>query len=219
MKPFSLLTMALVTVAAAACNNGDVTKNQTVPPIAGVVGGPDQSGGAGQVGMEIGADEGSIVTPGAILLENLSRDVEDVVTEVPDGGSEFVFMKIAADVGDELQVSLDHPEEGHVSRVFEVGPPEIDEVRDPEGPEPVIHAGLPAQINGSGFCTLGGCNAVLFDSTVVATNEEPRPGLLFFTVPAGAALGNHTIRVATAGTEGNSEGYVSDAFTVTLTAP
>lgn len=219
MKPFPLFTMTLVALAMAACNDGDVTKNQTVPPIAGVVGGPDQGGGAGEVGMEIGADEGSIVTPGAIVLENLSRDVDAVVTDVPDGGLEFVFMKIAADVGDELQVSLDHPEEGHVTRVFVVAAPEIDEVRDPEGPEPEIHAGIPAQITGSGFCTVGGCNAVLFDNTVLATSEEPRPGLLFFTVPAGAALGEHTIRVATGGTEGNDASYVSDAFTVTLTAP
>lgn len=219
MKPFSLLTTTLVTLAIAGCNDGDVTKNQTVPPIAGVVGGPDQSGGAGEVGMEIRADDESIVTPGEILLENLSRDVDDVVTEVPAGGLEFVFMKIPADVGDELQLSLDHPEEGHVTRIFVVAAPEIDEVRDPEGPELVIHAGLPAQITGSGFCAVGGCNTILFDNTVLATNEEPRPGLLYFTVPAGAALGDHTIRVATGGTEGNDAAYVSDSFTVTLEAP
>ena len=218
MKPFRFLTLAFVALVASACNDGDVTKGSTVPPIAGIVGGPSAGGGAGEVGMEIEADEGSVVLPGEIVVKNLSREVADVVTPVPGENGEFVFVKIQADVGDELEVSLEHPEEGHVTRVFEVGSPEIEEVRDPEGPQTVIHAGLAAQISGSGFCSTLDCNAVLFDSTHVATNAEPRPGLLYFTVPAGAALGEHTVRVATAGTEGGDEDYLSDSFTVSVTA-
>ena len=60
--------------------------------------------------------------------------------------------------------------------------------------------------------------ATVFGSPL-AVSEEPRPGLLFFTVPAGALLGEHTVRVATAGTNGGDEDYVSAAFTVTLVGP
>lgn len=219
MKPFRNLTLAFVVLAASACNDGDVTKGSTVPPIAGIVGGPSAGGGAGEVGMEIEADEDSVVLPGEIVVKNLSREeVDDVVTPVPGENGEFVFVKIQADVGDEIAVSLEHPEEGHITRVFEVGPPEIEEVRDPEGPDPVIHAGLAAQISGSGFCSALDCNTVLFDSTHIATNADPRPGLLYFTVPAGVALGEHTVRVATGGTDGGNEAYLSDPFTVTVTA-
>ena len=116
-------------------------------------------------------------------------------------------------------MSLEHPEEGHISRVFLVSSPKISEVRDPEGPETVIHPGVAAQIEGAGFCTTPACNTVLFDGAPLAVSEEPRPGLLFFTVPVGALLGEHTVRVATAGTDGADEDYVSAAFTVTLVGP
>lgn len=221
MKPFRrhLGALAFAALAAGACNNGDVTKNQTVPPIAGVVGGPDAGGGGGQVALEIQAGESSIVTPGEILVKNLSHEVEDVIAVVPDGGMELVEVKIQGDVGDEISVSLEHPVEGPVERIFVVARPSLSEVRDPVGPQPVIHAGVAAQISGSGFCTAIACNVVLFDNTQIATNEEARPGLLYFTVPAGASLGEHTVRVATAGTNGDDEHYVSESFEVTLVAP
>jgi len=218
MKPFLALNLALVVLAATACNNGDVTKNNTVPPIAGVVGGPDQGGGGGEIGFEIAAGDEDVVPLTPIVVKNVSRnEVEEVHAVIGDGG--LAFAKIQGDVGDELEVSLEHPEEGHISRVFLVSSPKITEVRDPEGPETVIHAGVAAQIEGAGFCTAPACNTILFDGAPLEVVEEPRPGLLYFTVPAGALLGEHTVRVATAGTNGGDEDYVSAAFTVTLVAP
>lgn len=205
-------------LALVGCNNGDVTKGQTVPPIAGIVGGPDAPGGGGSVGIEIRADAERVVGNTEITVSNESFEAEDAVVVVPEAGAEFITLSVKGDVGHELRVSLTHPEEGHISRVFEVAPPEITEVRDPLGTEPVIHAGMLALISGSGFCLAAECNAVLFDSTLLApaAEGEPRPGVLHFTVPVGAATGPHTVRVATAGTEGGDEHYVSEPFTVTL---
>ena len=136
---------------------------------------------------------------------------------MPLAGAEFLTLKVGGDVGDELRVYVTHPEEGEIDRLFEVTRPKITEVRDPEGPEPVIHAGVAAQITGSGFCVALACNTVVFDgTTLLATVEEPRPGLVYFTVPGGAAAGTHTVRVAVAGTEGGTADYVSAAFEVTL---
>lgn len=211
---------ALPALAIVGCNNGDVTKGQTVPPIAGIVGGPDAPGGGGSVGIEIRADADQVVGNTEITVTNESFETEDAVALVPEAGAEFVTLSVKGDVGHELRVSLTHPEEGPISRVFEVAPPDISEVRDPLGTEPVIHAGALALITGSGFCLAVECNVVLFDATLlVSTAEgEPRPGVLYFTVPAGADPGPHTVRVATAGTEGGEEHYVSEPFVVTLEA-
>ena len=99
MKPFLALNLALVVLAASACNNGDVTKNNTVPPIAGVVGGPDQGGGAGEIGLEIAAGEEDVVPLTPIVVKNLSHaEIYDVLADVGDGG--LAFAKIQGDVGD-----------------------------------------------------------------------------------------------------------------------
>lgn len=206
----------VVWLAVAGCNDGNVTKGSTVPPIAGIIGGPDQPGGAGQVPAEVRADVHSVVPLTTIRLENLSREVEDAVETVPDGGAEFLTLLVTGDVGDELRVSLTHPEEGAIARDFEVTRPQISEVRDPAGPLPVIHAGVAAQVSGSGYCVAAGCNKILLDSSPLAIMEEPRPGLLYFQVPPGTAPGTHAIRVAVAQTEGAEPSYVSVPFTVTL---
>lgn len=216
MRPFPRTLLLAATVLATGCNDGDVTKGGSVPPIAGVVGGPDAPGGTGQVGVEIRADAESVVPETEIRLENLDRSVLDGVAEVPAEPVDFVHLKVQGDVGDELRVTLEHPTEGVISRDYVVTPPKITEVRDPEGLDPVIHAGAAAQITGSGFCAAAECNVVVFDSTHVAILEEARPGLLFFMVPAAADVGTHTVRVAVAGTEGADEDYVSAPFTVTL---
>ena len=211
-----LLAIAAVAVLVG-CNSGDVTKSSTVPPIAGVVGGPDAPGGTGAVGVEVRADAASVVSPSAIVVKNLDRDTEDGIAEVPEGGLEFALLSIKGDVGDRLRVTLEHPDEGTISRDFEITPPKITEVRDPEGPEPVIHAGVAAQITGSGFSTgLGASSVELDGATHIETSEEVRPGLLYFMVPPGALPGTHTVRVLSAGTEGGDASYASEEFTVTL---
>lgn len=216
MRPFPYMLLLAATALAAGCNDGDVTKGGSVPPIAGVVGGPDAPGGTGVVGVEIRADETSVVPETEIHVENLDRSVLDAVAEVPAGTVDFVSLKVQADVGDVLRVTLQHPAEGEISRDFEVVPPMIEEVRDPDGPEPVIHAGLPAQITGHGFCVGIDCNVILFGALELPNLEDARPGVLYFMVPADADPGTHTVRVAVAGTEGDHDPYVSLPFTVTL---
>ena len=211
MKPFHALAFAALTLGTAACNEGAV--NGTVPPIAGVVGGPDAQEGNGTVASEIETDGEHADPSEPVTVENLSREVEPGTAEIL-GPHTLVLVK--GDVGDTLRVTLKHPTEGEVSRNFEVGSPDINEVRDPDGPEQVIHANQPAIITGSGFCISLGCNTVIFDGNLIATVEEPRPGLLYFNVPPGTSVGNHTVRVAVAGTEGGVAEYLSNEFTVEL---
>ena len=220
MRPHIQLGILVLAIGGGSgCNEGDVTKGNTVPPIAGIVGGPDTPDGSGDVAVEVRADEASAVPGTQVVVVNLSREVDDEVATVPVEGAEFLEFFVQGDVGDELEISLTHPEEGEISREYEVTPPQIHEVRDPEGPDPVIRAGVPAQITGSGFCVSLDCNTIFFDGAPLPNTEEARPGLLYFMVPGTALPGPHTVRVAVAGDDGTDDRYVSEGFTVTLVSP
>ena len=48
MKTFTRISILALLAALPACNDGGLT-NRTIPPIAGIVGGPDQPNGNGNV--------------------------------------------------------------------------------------------------------------------------------------------------------------------------
>ena len=203
------------------CNEGQI--NRTIPPITGLVGGPTATNGAGIVSVEIRADALSAEVGTSITLENLSRAAETDTVEA--NAQPFVLLTTQGDIGDTLLVSLTHPEQGPISREFEVPSPTIVDVRNPEASEPVITAGALAQITGEGFCHVALANEVFMapvgtpEGEVVPIQGETRPGVILFTVPGTFTPGQYTVTVAVAESEGIVEGYVSEPFTVELVTP
>lgn len=210
----------LLAIASVGLGCNDGVLNPTIPPITGLVGGPTATNGAGIVSMEIRADALSAEVGTQITMENLSRPAETAAVEA--SGQPFELLLTQGDVGDTLRVTLTHPEQGLVSREFEVPSPTIADVRNPGASEPVINAGALAQITGEGFCHVALANDVLMapvdlpEEQLVPIQGETRPGVILFTVPAGYAPGQYTVRVAVAESEGILELYSSDPFTVEL---
>lgn len=210
----------LAALTMTGCN--DDVLHPTIPPITGIVGGPTAGNGTGSVAVEVRADELSAVIGTQIQVQNLSRVTEAATAEA--NGSTFQTLIIGGDVGDTLRVTLTHPDEGVVNRDFEVPRPTINDVRDTNETASVIYPGGVAQVTGEGFCHAAEANTIILElpdgsTQLLGVQVEPRPGLVFFEVPVELDPGTYKVRVATAGTEGQSPTYVSDPFTVELLAP
>lgn len=219
----TLTRVALLGMLVGCSNEGGL--NRSIPPIAGVVGGPDEPDGQGMVAVEIQSDESSAIPGTEIRVHNADHATADIVVvasaEVP-----LQHLLIQADVGDRLRIDLTHPD-GETSAVFAVPRPRIAEARGVlEGgvfsaPGTVVR-GRVARLQGVGFCHTDACNGITVDGgvTPLATVEDERPTEIYFFVSTNGALtaGAHTIRVNIA-TGAGGEPYLSNAYTVTVLDP
>ena len=204
--------MALAAMAAAAaCNDGGV--NRSIPPIAGITGGPDAPNGTGDVSMQVQSDAASAVPGSTITVDNLTRGSHGDTT----ASGEHVVIPLGGDVGDQLRVTLQHPVDGQISRDFVVSSPVVDDVIDADTLSSTLRLGHAAHVEGEGFCATVGCDLILLTngSTTVeipTTGDDVLPGLLVFVVPTNqglAATSGYTLQVAVAGTHGETPKYVS----------
>lgn len=203
----SLAIAALV----AACNTDKV--NRSIPPIAGLTGGPDAPDATGNVFMQVQSDAASAEPTSTITVENLTRGTHGSAV----AGGEHVVIPLGGDVGDHLRVSLTHPVDGPVSRDFTVSSPVVHDVLEADTLSPTLQLGRAAQVQGEGFCATAGCDLVLLsDGTnnyvIPTTGDAPLPGLLVFVVPTNqgiAATSGYTLRISIAGTHGEVDKYVS----------
>lgn len=205
-------------VLLAGCNNDSV--NRSIPPIAGVVGGPTTPGGGGSVASEV-TDSGSLVAGSTITIRNLQN--ASTSSAVADGTG-FKTISVTGDVGNTLRITVRDVDAGEISHDVPVPSPSIHGVLDSDTQHAgIVYFGRTAQIEGEGFCASATCNTIFVTqgSTTVpfVTSGDARPGVLVFvaTSSAGLAPGDATVTVATAGTDGTQDAYTSAAFPVTLT--
>lgn len=206
------LTALLASAAiVAACNNDKV--NRSIPPIAGITGGPDAPNGTGNVSMQVQSDAASAEPTSTITVENLTRGTHG---SAPAGG-EHVVIPLGGDVGDHLRVFLTHPVDGPISRDFTVSSPVVHDVVDADTLSPTLRLGKTAQVQGEGFCATAGCDRVILRNGVSTyliptSGDAPLPGLLVFVVPTNqgiAATSGYTLQISVAGTHGEVDQYVS----------
>lgn len=220
MKPHPIIARLFVLAAfavGAGCNDGQV--NRTIPPVAGIAGGPTAANQQGVVAVEIQTPD-ETVAPGTFLtIANADHEEYEHGETLHEAGDPFGIVSVRGDVGDEVVVTFEHTNGGTRSVPFTIPSPRIFEIRGGAQTEPVIFAGEPAGIYGEGFCGNTTCNRIYFDGTALSTIEQPRPGLVYFVVPTNATLGMHTVSVNVAGIEGEDPHYSSPGFQVELVAP
>lgn len=207
----------VLALALTACNDSDLSRS-SIPPIAGIVGGPDQPNGNGNVAMELATGDAHVVQGSTLFVRNLDRpEIDTVHVTVNDT---LTAALIRADVGDRLEVSYEHPENGVRDDVLEVQPPLITRIDDNEGGDPGrVRVNGKMRIEGSGFCHTPGCNRIEVDGTFteLELGSEPRPGTLLFSIGTAGTLsvGTHAIRLRVAGA-GAGEAYLSNPYEITV---
>ena len=222
MKTLNRILTIVLLAALAACNEGGLS-NRTIPPIAGIVGGPDQPNGNGNVAMEIQGGGDNVVSGQPIRIRNISHATYPTA-EITATVSELQHISVRGDVGDELEIRLTHPTEGVITRDdFVVPSPRISAVHS-EAPSELgfIRQGHGAVMEGEGFCGTPTCSQIFVDAdlTPIGTLESPRPGLLYFAVATNGQLtvGTHTLRLNVAsGADGDA--YQSNTYEVTVLPP
>src|SRR5438132_3351721 len=116
----------------AGCNNDSV--NKSIPPIAGVVGGPTAPGGSGAVATEV-ADSGALTIGSTITVRNLSN--ASTGTAISDGTG-YKTVSVTGDVGNTLRLTVHDAAAGEISHDIDVPRSTINGILDSD----TQHAGI-----------------------------------------------------------------------------
>lgn len=208
----------ILALAVAACNDSDLSKS-SIPPIAGIVGGPDQPNGNGNVAMELSTAEASVEPGSTITVRNLTRGEVEPVDVIANEAQTYALIR--ADVGDELRVTFVHPTLGQDATDFLVQSPQITRIDSGvEGTAGVVTSGGTMRLQGNGFCHSEVCNRLVIDDNPaeLALHGEQRPGEIAFTLGTNSGLAEgttHMVRIRVAGA-GDDPHYLSNAYEIMI---
>ncbi len=215
----AVLVLAL---ALPACNDSDLSRN-SIPPIAGIVGGPDQPAGNGNVAMELATSPTIVAGGSSLKITNESRAVEPVILTV---AGELTYAQIRADVGDILHVQWEQAGTGALpTDEFFVQPPQVTRVSIAGTTDALgfVRLGSDVVVEGSGFAHTALGTIIKFDGVPhdFAFHGDIRPGVFTFALSTSSGLVPNTtykLSVHVAGGE-PSELYLSNEYSVEVLPP